>query len=228
MDNYSQLSQQAKKLGADLFGVTETSKLTDYIHREIKEAAHSLPFTVSIAVRVQRKIFDSLTNGPNIIYKHHYKTANFKLDDIIFSLCQYLNKQGYEALPIPASVLTGWEKPYAHLSHRHAAMQAGLGFLGRSGLLVHPEYGAAVRLASVMTDMPLTTDSPLDMDCGKCKACVAACPANAIMIEGIDEFDGQACYNLLKQFEKRRGVGVMICGLCIKACKGLSTEKKND
>ena len=228
MDSYDKLKQKAIQFGADLFGVSETSKLGKYLDSEIKEVAGVLPFAISIAVRVQRKVFDSLKDGPNIIYKHHYKTANFKLDQIIFELCQYINSQGHEALPIPASVITDWKNQRGHLSQRHAACNAGLGFLGRSGLLVHPEYGAAIRLASLLTDLPLKTDSPMTIVCGNCHACVAACPADAISSDGMDKFEGQACYDLLKQLANRQGMGVLICGLCIKACKGPNQKIKDD
>jgi len=228
MDNYDSLKQKAVNFGADLFGVAETLTLQKYLDDEIKEAAESLPYTVSIAIRLHRKVFDTLTDGPNILYKHHYKTANFKLDEIIFELGQYIQAQGYDALPIPASVYTSWINQRAHLSQRHAAINAGLGFQGLNGLLVHPEYGAAVRLASIITDMQLKTDSPLNIDCGNCQACVAACPANAISAEGVAKFNGQACYNQLQEYAKRRGMGVMICGLCIKACKGPQKRVDDD
>jgi len=228
MDNYGSLKQKAVNFGADLFGVAETLTLQKYLDDEIKEAAESLPYTVSIAIRLHRKVFDTLTDGPNILYKHHYKTANFKLDEIIFELGQYIQAQGYDALPIPASVYTSRINQRAHLSQRHAAINAGLGFQGLNGLLVHPEYGAAVRLASIITDMQLKTDSPLNIDCGNCQACVAACPANAISAEGVAKFNGQACYNQLQEYAKRRGMGVMICGLCIKACKGPQKRVDDD
>ena len=84
MENYDILKQKAEDLGAELFGVTETTKLDSYMDPEIKAVARSLPFTVSLGIRLQRKVFDTLQNGPNILYKHHYRTANFKLDQIIF------------------------------------------------------------------------------------------------------------------------------------------------
>jgi epoxyqueuosine reductase len=220
VDNYDRLREKASELGADLFGVSETSRLEKYLDDEIKSTATDLPNVVSIAIRLHRKVFDALTDGPNILYKHHYRTANVRLDRIIFDLGSYIQKMDYESMPIPASVYTDWEEKRAHLSHRHAAINAGLGFQGRNGLLVHPEYGAAIRLASLLTDMPLRIDSPLDMDCGNCRACVVACPADAITVLGVDHFNGQACYDRLREFSKRRGIGVHICGLCIKACKG--------
>lgn len=220
MDNYDKLKTRASEFGADLFGVAETSKLEKYLDDEIKEAAADLPYTISIAVRLSRKVFDTLTDGPNVLYKHHYKTANLMLDRIIFQLAQYLQEEGFQALPIPASVYTSWSKQRAHLSQRHAAINAGLGFQGLNGLLVHPEFGATVRLASILTDMPLRTDSPPAIDCGNCRACVAACPVDAISPMGASEFNGQACFERLQEYAQKPGIGVMICGLCIKACKG--------
>jgi epoxyqueuosine reductase len=220
VDNYDILKDKAIELGADLFGVAETARLEKYIAPEIAEMAGSLPYVVSIAVRLQQKVLDSLTDGPNFIYKAHYRQANNLLDKITFGIGQFIAKNGYGAMPIPASVITGWTNQTSHISHRHAAHLAGLGFLGRNGLVVHPEYGASIRLASVLTDMPLHIDEPLTDDCGDCCACLAACPVEAILINGIDEFNGKACYDKLKEYQQRKGIGVMICGLCVKACKG--------
>jgi epoxyqueuosine reductase QueG len=207
-------------MGADLFGVTLTSNLDRYLDKEIRITAQELLFTVSIAIRLHRKVFETLVDGPNVLYKHHYRTANDQLDRIVFGLGNYIQNEGYDCLPIPASVYTDWENQKAHLSHRHAAFNAGLGFQGLSGLLVHPEYGSAIRLASLLTDMPLRTDSPTAADCGNCRACVAACPVDAISEFGPKKFNGRACFERLKDHARRQGIGVYICGLCIKACKG--------
>ena len=226
MDFYEKLHAKASQLGADLFGVTDTERLRKYIDSEIKEASESLDFTVSIAVRLHRKVFDTLKTGPNTLYKHHYRTANVKLDSIIFDLGNFIQNEGYSSLPIPASVYTNWDQQRAHYSQRHAAINAGLGFQGRNGLLVHPEYGAAIRLASLLTDMPLHTDSPMNIDCGNCRACIAACPVDAISLLGPEKFNGRACFEKLREHARSRGIGVFICGLCIKACKGPNQRLK--
>ena len=221
VDDYDKLNARAAELGADLFGVSETAKISQFLDPEIRDVARDLPFTISIAIRLHRRVFDSLIDGPNILYKHHYRTANFRLDSIIFRLGNFIQNAGYASLPIPASVYTDRVNQKAHLSHRHAAINAGLGFQGLNGLLVHPEYGAAVRLASLLTDMPLRSDSPLEADCGNCRACVTACPVNAISELGPGHFNGRACYEKLKKNLRQQGIGVYICGLCIKACPGL-------
>jgi len=221
MENYGPLKQKAMELGADLFGVSQTSLLASTITDEIKGVAEKLPYSISIAVRLQQSVFDTLTDGPNLVYKAHYRQANNLLDKIAFQLGQHIQSDGYHAMPIPASVITDWARQRGHLSHRHAAVNCGIGFFGKSGLVVHPRYGAAIRLATILTDMPVATDSPLEPDCGDCYRCVEACPAHAISPEGMAFFDGQSCHDMLKLFEKRRGIGLMICGLCIKACRGI-------
>jgi epoxyqueuosine reductase QueG len=58
---------------------------------------------------------------------------------------------------------------------------AGLGWIGKSALLVTKEFGSAVRISSILTDAPLISNSPYDSSlCGGCTACENACPAKAI------------------------------------------------
>jgi len=69
-------------------------------------------------------------------------------------------KAGFSAMPILASFIVDWKKQTAQYLASHVALQAGLGFLGPKQPAIHPEYGAGIRLASILTDMPLTTDTP--------------------------------------------------------------------
>ncbi len=73
------------------------------------------------------------------------------------------------------------------------AIDAGLGQLGRNGLLITPEYGACVRLCKVFTDMPLVPDRPLDFGltefCRTCDKCSQACEAGAISTDPEPSFD---------------------------------------
>ena len=68
------------------------------------------------------------------------------------------------------------------------AMQAGLGDIGRNGLLVTPQFGPRLRLSKVFTDLPLVADSPIDFGviefCLACGKCADACPSRSIMTGG--------------------------------------------
>ncbi len=68
------------------------------------------------------------------------------------------------------------------------AMQAGLGDLGRNGLLITPKYGPRVRISKVITDLPLVPDSPIDFGvtefCEACGICAEKCPSQSILVGG--------------------------------------------
>lgn len=65
------------------------------------------------------------------------------------------------------------------------AAQAGLGDLGRNGLLITPKFGPRVRISKVITDLPLVTDAPIDFGvtefCMVCKICADKCPSRSII-----------------------------------------------
>jgi len=208
-----------------------------------KAVLDRLPFAISMAMGVSSTVLDSLEDRPNQLYEHHYRQVNFALDRLALALANRVQAQGCAALPIPASQLVDWQNQRGHLSHKRVAVAAGLGWLGRNNLLVTPEYGAQVRLVTVLTDLPLETrletmdrgqpahhDSesgvrspkpkvPAPSSCGSCRACVSACPAHAIA-ETPAEFNHQACFELLKEFQRKRFVSQHICGLCVRACRG--------
>ena len=213
--NYEMLKKLASELGADLFGVAETARLEKYIDDEIRPVTDKLPFAVSIGIRLQKAVLQTLDDHPNQIYKTHYRQANSALDRATHEMARFIQNRGHDAMPIAASFILDWQKQNAHISHRHAALEAGVGFWGKNNLLVHPEYGAGIRLATLFTDMPLTVDRPIPNDCGECVACMMACPADAISENG---FDFDKCYAQIKEFSKRNNYNLHICGLCVKAC----------
>jgi len=214
-ENYRTLREYVADKGADLFGVADTARIMNYVDPEIKDAAEKLPYSIGIGVRLQKSVLDTLIKRPNQIYKTHYRQVNAMLDYITQLTAGYIQRMGYNAMPIMASFVADWEKQTAHVSHRHVAIEAGLGYLGKNNLLVHPEYGAGVRLATILTDYPLKIDSPIHDKCEDCDACMVACPAEAITD---DYFDFDKCYEQVRKFSKENNYNLYICGLCVRAC----------
>ena len=107
--------------------------------------------------------------------------------------------------------------------HKTGAVLSGLGFIGKNGLLI-TEYGSAVRLASVLTDMPLSAQKEIKPClCGDCQICKNACPAGAITgelyVNGAERstiFDAKKCSEHMKTY-KNIGRGA-VCGICISVC----------
>lgn len=66
------------------------------------------------------------------------------------------------------------------VSERFFAARAGLGWIGRNGLLVRPKGGSFCFLASILTTLELPIDEPMSPHCGSCHRCEEACPTGAI------------------------------------------------
>lgn len=216
-ENYRRLKEFALEQGIALFGVTDITAIRETFHIRPSGSIAHLDRGVSMAVRLSDAVLETLEEKPNLLYKHHYREANELLDTVAFRMAARIEEWGYRALAVAASQTIDWRRQIAHLSHKKVAVEAGLGWLGRNNLLVTPQYGARVRLVTVLTNMPLRTDSPLKDDCGICRDCLAVCPAGAIG-ENQEDFDHRACFEQLQHFAKKENIGYYICGLCHKAC----------
>ena len=104
-------------------------------------------------------------------------------------LAEFIRNLGYVAIPMGND--TALSIPLA--------IDAGLGELGRSGLLITPEHGSCVRLCKVFTDLPLEPDKPIEFGvrdfCKRCSECSLACEANAIQSEREPSFGTVCCSN---------------------------------
>jgi len=65
---------------------------------------------------------------------------------------------------------------------REIASRAGLGWIGRNSMLIHPAVGSFFFLAFILTELELAPDPPFGFDrCGTCNRCVQACPTGCIL-----------------------------------------------
>ncbi len=213
--DYNALKGLADTSGMALFGVADLQPIRETFHESLRGAARDMKVGISMGYVLAGGIIEDIEDHPTLVYKQHYKSVNYLLDQAALRVATHIQGRGYRALPIGASQVVDWERQRGHLSHKAVGFQAGLGFIGRSSLLVNPERGARFRLVTVLTDMPLPTDAPRERTCGDCTRCIGACPAGAIHLEG---YDLPACLAKLKQFAKAPGIGVHICGVCVKAC----------
>jgi len=135
-------------------------------------------------------------------------------------MAQFIRQLGYKA--IPSGNDTAMSIPYA--------VQAGIGELGRNGILITRDHGPRVRLCKIFTDMPLALDEPIEFGvmefCDICGECAKQCPAQAMALgprtnEGNNicnshgplkwYVDGEACH---MYWTKSR----CDCGICIRVC----------
>ncbi len=210
------LKTMAKELGADVVGFCALDK-------PVKDFP-DLKYAVSIGVKLSDAVLKTIENAPSFVYFQHYRTANTLLDSIAFRLSREIEKQGFSALPVAASQSLGKNNPYQGVvPHKTVAVLSGLGFVGKSGLFLSNEYGSKLRLATILTDMPLESELPvIENGCGDCQLCKNACPAGAIFGEkpGLTNernFDPEKCSRYMKEHFQDVGRG-SVCGVCIKVC----------
>ena len=208
-----------ERLGADVMGVAGMGSYDREILGLGDGTPRTYPFAISFGLIVTRGVLETLTDGPTLFYLHHYRQVNYRLDIIAYELAKEIEKAGSYALPFAASQMVDWQNQRGHISHKHMAVAAGLGWIGRNNLLVHPRFGARVRYNTVLTDLALEPGEPLGFGCGDCHACITACPASSIHPEPAD-FDHRGCFAQLIEFRNKRNIGHHICGLCVKACGG--------
>lgn len=109
---------------------------------------------VAVLVSLPRDLVRALQTAPTRAYYAAYHTLNAQLDRIVTRGADFLEQAGYRAWAQTTSAVVqdaGWSTP---LPHKTVATRAGLGWVGKSCLLVTRAYGSAVRLSSLVTDAP--------------------------------------------------------------------------
>jgi epoxyqueuosine reductase QueG len=210
-----QVRKLAREAGAALVGFADIEGLAP------------LPQAVVIAMRHSRAALTDPANMPNAVYQQEYADLNAKLTRIAEQIAERLRAAAWRAEANPAtSHSLDVENLRAPFPHKTAATRSGLGWIGKSALLVTPEFGPAVRLASVLTDAPLAVGEPITAGgCGDCKVCVEACPGQAITGATWHAgepretlVDAQACYRTRTEAAVRNGIERPRCGVCMAVC----------
>jgi len=223
----SQLKEMIKQrvfaMGAGLFGMADLKEARQYIKDHYGNTVAAYPGAVSMGVFFPTKIIDLLETGPQQIYSYYYQVINNKLDELALVVSNLLCQNGYSVYPIPASQQLLHNRYKSSFSHKLAASMAGLGWIGKSCCLINERVGPRLRLVTVLTNAPLEPDKPVANKCGKCTACVDACPPGAI--KGLsfqpeqplmDRFDPVACDDYFTMLSEQYGIGS--CGKCLAAC----------
>ena len=208
----------ARYLGADLVGTTRLNPAYVYSHigrspgtwgaRITLDHSHALAIGVEMSHDMVRHAPDSATTTETA-FKY------FEAAKIAMLVARYINLLGYEAR--------------AHVDGNYRVMcgpiaaDAGLGELGRLGLLISPTFGPRLRLSVVTTNLPLTQDEPVCFGvqhfCHLCRKCATCCPSGAIdsgqkaIYQGVEKWqtNQESCY----RFWRVQGSD---CAICVKVC----------
>lgn len=219
------IKDYAVQLGADLVGIADLERVKG-IDTIPGNLLNFFTRAVVIAIQMSPEIFEQIEDEPTLHYAHQYAVVNQLLDQINLRIQNKILKMGYKALAIPASQTVDREKWMGHISTKAVAKTAGLGWLGKSLLLVTPQFGPRIRIACLLINAPLISDQPLSNRCGNCTKCKDACPAKAIY--GIswedrpnsreEAIDLGKCISRLEGIAQKQWRQDRICGVCIKVC----------
>jgi epoxyqueuosine reductase len=221
------LERVARDLGADLLGFADLQIAQDFVCKQGGEQLRKFPRAVSIGIRLLDAIVDELYRheDPAAIYTYTalYNSVNSLLDHIALSSAKRIQEEGYQAYAVPASQTIDSTNLTGVFSHKLAANLAGLGWIGKSCLLITRSYGPRVRFATVLTDAPLRTDVPIGEECKGCRECVDICPVKAFTGAPFNpseprevRFKAYLCRKYRKKREQKLGEGY--CGLCVYVC----------
>ena len=188
-------------------------------------------YGIVIGKKLDDSIVDSIIEGPNESYYELYMETNEALSGLIQRVSKALKPEGVSSIPVEPTVpdeQLDREKLLYDFSHKMAATRAGLGWIGKTALLVSKIFGPRLRLATVLIDHPPDNFGPVidSSRCGDCFLCVKWCPAgaaNGLLWEvGLKReafFNPFRCWEkCLELSEKRIGKKVSICGICISVC----------
>ena len=165
--------------------------------------------------------FASNLNNPTQAYisryalgRDYHKLMRNQLKKLGEKIEQEVGQLGYRPFVDSAPIM---EKPLA--------AKAALGWIGKHSLVLDDSAGSWFFLGELLVDIPLPVDEPVENQCGKCKACITACPTGAIIADGV--VDARRCISYLtiehdgvipEEFRKPMGNRIYGCDDCQLVC----------
>jgi len=192
----------------------------------------SLNYGIALVLKLPREAIQAFIDDE---FKKYWKIFHGQIDtltDIAFKGEKLIKDNGYDAFALTMKRNEcDMEKLLSKLPYKTLATTSGLGWVGRSALFVCEEYGSAVALSGILTDMPLEVGRAItDSFCDDCEECQKACPVDAInptkwnsRLERSDIIDIETCSEyVIDQFKS--GLG---CSKCLSNCRLTQEYYKN-
>lgn len=177
---------------------------------------------ISVALAYPTKIHEEKPAGKG--KRGQFARASWGLDyhtilrDKLAQLIAVIKERTDETVDFKPMVDTG------ELIDVAVAQRAGLGFIGRNGLLITPEFGSYVYLGEIITNIPFEPDEPLAQQCGTCTRCLDFCPTSALLGDG--RMNAQRCLSYQTQtkgmmpeaYRKKIRTVIYGCDICQQVC----------
>lgn len=180
MDETAAIKAFVRGRGVDLVGIADMAPLAGIPSGLPGESSHFLqqyPYAIVLGLPFKKVGKGESGTAPALF-----------LEQVAFDLMSHLmEEQHYRALIVHTEDEFDPIQRIGLVSLKALAKGAGLGWQGRSLLIVSPTYGPLHRLIAVLTNKPLQADSPILNQCGDCTLCVDKCPQNALTWVAFDD-----------------------------------------
>ncbi len=219
------IKKAARDFGADVVGIGKT-------HPAFLYAGNYLDSGTGVG--------DSLSDTPEALAKRlpHVIVAVAAWDyDLIQAHRHHIGDAAYDFTLLKTSMTVSALEGYIHemgytairnaVNPQAAALAAGVGELGRNGMIITEKFGPRVHMYdAILTDLPLVADKPIDIGvedfCKVCRKCAVTCPTNSISFEGKQVYNGvekykinwETCYKLRPLVADHWGQ----CLTCVTVC----------
>ncbi len=223
------IKAKAQELGADLCGIASADRFAgapaSYRPSDVLPGCQSV---VIVARRFLTSTLDARSTIPYTVIRNYLST---QMDDLSIRLSYNLESLGAKAIPTGAIGPTRFNKETGKsmglISLKHAAVQAGLGKMGKNTLLVNDRHGNMIWLGGVLTTLKLQADAPAEYEVcpEECRLCLEACPVQAM--DGVS-INQRKCWDYAFGADDK-GEWRIRCFTCRDICPnklGVRTKKK--
>ena len=178
MSETENLKKHIEKLEIDTYGIADMQLLKEVetgLPTDMIKFISLFPYAIVLGAPYRRG--NKASGGEKAMF----------LESAAFSIIEYLENRGYRQLIIHTEDEFDPINRLGFISLKILAKTAGLGWQGRSLLIISPEYGPLHRLIAILTDMPLRVNQLIENECGECRKCIEACPQKALTFAAFDD-----------------------------------------
>ena len=201
-----------RDIGIDIVGIADLSKLVTIpsgITMNLMKFFQKYPFAIVLGAQYG-KISKHASGDETALY----------LEKVAYDVMGYLEERKHRYLVIHPEDEYDPDNRMGLLSLKIIAKQAGIGWQGKSLLIVSPEYGPLHRLIAILTNMDLIPDKKISNLCADCTICIDNCPGNSLMTTNFDDHPN----NREDVLDISTCLGDKGCMVCILKCPFLKME----
>lgn len=199
-------------LGIDLVGIADLRKL--------EGMRSAIPSFSAIVLKNFRYVIVLGAQLNKLGKRASGSELSLLMEKTALEVLAYMEEKGYPGLIIHTEDEFDPHQRMGLLSLKVLAKGAGLGWQGRSLLIINPRYGPVHRWIALLTNMDLQVDEPIPNQCGECSLCVDKCPKAALTLVPFDEYPERRADVL----DIHACLGDTGCKVCLVVCPWTKAE----